>query len=118
MIDDSAFMRKVISDILTSDYRIEGTENMIRLSDETLVQGHRPSVDVLFYSIAELEGMNKIAVVLTGMGQDVTNGVKRLRETDQHAIILVESEETAIVYGMPKRRLKPVVLMISCQCIK
>ncbi|AXI11142.1 chemotaxis response regulator protein-glutamate methylesterase [Oceanobacillus zhaokaii] len=74
----------------------------IKLTDELLRNGHRPSVDVLFDSVANLTRINKIAVVLTGMGNDGTEGIKRLNEMDSQTIILSEAKETAIVYGMPK----------------
>lgn len=72
------------------------------LNKKDLVSGHRPSVDALFVSIARLE--NKIpvyGVVLTGMGSDGTNGCHALKR--EGAKIIVESEKTAIIYGMPKQ---------------
>ncbi|WP_027408704.1 chemotaxis response regulator protein-glutamate methylesterase [Anoxybacteroides tepidamans] len=63
--------------------------------------GHRPSVDVLFESVSALSGYSKIAVIMTGMGSDGTNGLKRLKEAGETKAI-AESEETAVVFGMPK----------------
>ncbi|RLL45335.1 chemotaxis response regulator protein-glutamate methylesterase [Oceanobacillus piezotolerans] len=79
-----------------------GTELKIHLTDKEPRNNHRPSVDVLFESIAEINKMNKIAVVLTGMGNDGSQGIKELKNKDNRASVIVESEETCIVYGMPK----------------
>lgn len=74
----------------------------IELTKEALHLGHRPSVDVLFQSIAELSNVQKIAVVLTGMGKDGASGVKRIKGCDESAIIIAESHESAIIDGMPR----------------
>ncbi|WP_342770177.1 chemotaxis response regulator protein-glutamate methylesterase [Oceanobacillus chungangensis] len=74
----------------------------IKLSKEALRNGHRPAVDELFDSVATLTSTNKIAVVLTGMGNDGSEGIKRLNEMDPQTIVLSEAKETAIVFGMPK----------------
>ena len=67
--------------------------------------GHRPSVNTLFESIAELTNVNKVAVILTGMGKDGAQGVKKMKENDSNTVVIVESEETAIINGMPKATL-------------
>ncbi|HLQ72482.1 MAG TPA: chemotaxis response regulator protein-glutamate methylesterase [Bacillota bacterium] len=82
--------------------RMVGRAYAIELTQETLVNGHRPSVDVLFRSLKTLSRVNKIAVILTGMGSDGANGVHALKQTDPQTIILAESKSSAIVYGMPK----------------
>lgn len=63
---------------------------------------HRPSVDVLFESMATIERINKVAVILTGMGKDGRNGIIKLKELDPSSIIIAESPETTVVDGMPK----------------
>jgi two-component system, chemotaxis family, protein-glutamate methylesterase/glutaminase len=63
--------------------------------------GHRPSVDVLFESASTLGRCHKVAVVMTGMGSDGTEGLKKLKETG-NVTAIAESHETCIVYGMPK----------------
>lgn len=78
-----------------------GRSLAISLSQDPLVRGHRPAADTLFQSIAQLKNINKIAVVLTGMGKDGSDGIKYLKEKDQETIILAEAESSAIVYGMP-----------------
>ena len=73
----------------------------VELTKEALHLGHRPSVDVLFQSIAELAHVQKIAVVLTGMGKDGANGVQQIKTFDKSALIIAESSESAIINGMP-----------------
>lgn len=64
------------------------------------VNGHRPSVDTLFYSVAETAGRQAIGVVLTGMGHDGAAGLLVMR---QHgALTLAQNEASSVVYGMPR----------------
>lgn len=65
------------------------------------IKGHRPSVDLLFDSIAALTSMRCIAIIMTGMGQDGMEGTKYLKSKLQ-TMTIAESEETCVVYGMPK----------------
>ncbi len=64
------------------------------------VNGHRPSVDVLFDSVAATAGAKSAGVILTGMGQDGAKGLLSMREAG--ALTLGQSEDTCVVYGMPK----------------
>lgn len=82
--------------------RQAGTSFAIELTQEAPLHSHRPSVDVLFHSMAQLQDVNKLAVVLTGMGNDGAEGIKKIREIDSQAIIIAEAEDTAVIYGMPK----------------
>ena len=79
-----------------------GTTLAIHLSKDVPIKGHRPAVNVLFDSIAKLKQMNKITAVLTGMGNDGTDGIVSIKNTDSKSIIIAENEATSIVYGMPK----------------
>ncbi|MEK4148362.1 chemotaxis response regulator protein-glutamate methylesterase [Robertmurraya sp. FSL W8-0741] len=63
--------------------------------------GHRPSVDVMFQSISTISGYTKIAVIMTGMGADGSQGLIELKNSGEVTAI-AESEATSIVYGMPK----------------
>jgi two-component system chemotaxis response regulator CheB len=63
--------------------------------------GHRPSVDVLFESISELTNVDKWAIILTGMGNDGTKGLKRMKEKGSVTSIM-EDESTCVVFGMPR----------------
>ncbi|MFZ3576626.1 protein-glutamate methylesterase/protein-glutamine glutaminase [Virgibacillus sp. DJP39] len=83
-----------------------GTSFAVELSKEAERSGHRPSVDVLFESLAEIPNVNKIAVLLTGMGNDGSKGLQRLKEKDSSTVVVAENEESSIVYGMPKAAIK------------
>jgi two-component system chemotaxis response regulator CheB len=70
------------------------------VSDDAPVNRHRPSVDALFDSVVTELGAHAHAVLLTGMGDDGAAGLLRLRNAG--AITIAESEESAVVFGMPK----------------
>lgn len=70
------------------------------LSDEPRVNGHRPSVDVLFESVAEEFGENSIAVLMTGMGEDGAHGLGMVKTAG--GLTIAQNEESCVVYGMPK----------------
>lgn len=78
-----------------------GSRYAVKLKKGDLVAGHRPSVDVLFNSVALCAGSNAIGVILTGMGNDGAAGMKRMR--DAGARTIAQDEATSIVYGMPLR---------------
>jgi two-component system chemotaxis response regulator CheB len=82
--------------------RKRGKKLVIDLSNESPLRGHRPSVDVLFQSIADINIRKKIAVILTGMGRDGAEGIKVLKTKDANSVVIAEAQETAIIYGMPK----------------
>jgi len=71
-----------------------------RLSVEPAVTPHRPAVDVMFRSAAEVYGERVLAVILTGMGTDGTEGAAWVKA--QGGRVVSESEETSVVYGMPR----------------
>lgn len=64
------------------------------------VSGHRPSVDVLFSSVARTAGKNAIGVIMTGMGADGAKGLKEMHE--KGALTIGQDEKTCVVYGMPR----------------
>lgn len=78
------------------------TSLAVELSSTPPELGHRPSVNVMLRSIATLKRLNKIAVILTGMGKDGTKGIKAIKEQSTSSFIIAESVETAIVGGMPQ----------------
>jgi len=71
-----------------------------RLKSGPAVHYQRPSVDVLFNSVAKHVGANAIGVLLTGMGADGAKGLLSLREAGAHTI--AQDKETCVVYGMPR----------------
>jgi two-component system chemotaxis response regulator CheB len=72
----------------------------VRLSQGEPVTGHRPSVTVLFESVAGAYGPAAVAVILTGMGSDGARGMRTLR--DAGAMTLAQDEASCVVFGMPK----------------
>jgi two-component system chemotaxis response regulator CheB len=74
--------------------------NVAILSEEAPVNGHRPSVDVLFHSIAEEFGPQAMAVLMTGMGEDGAVGLGEIRAAGGYTV--AQSQETCVVFGMPK----------------
>jgi two-component system chemotaxis response regulator CheB len=72
----------------------------VRLRDTDPVNGHRPSVDVLFYSVAATCGSRAVGLILTGMGKDGAKGLLAMREAG--ARTFGQDEASCVVYGMPK----------------
>jgi len=77
----------------------DGARYRCQLSDDAPVNHHRPSVDVMFHSVAQNVGRNAIGVILTGMGADGSRGLKAMRE--QGAATLAQDERSSVVWGMP-----------------
>jgi two-component system, chemotaxis family, protein-glutamate methylesterase/glutaminase len=74
--------------------------DVVVLSDEPRVNGHRPSVDVLFRSVAEEFGSRAVAVLMTGMGDDGAEGLGAVKRTG--GMTIAQSEDSCVVFGMPK----------------
>ncbi|BDU77830.1 protein-glutamate methylesterase/protein-glutamine glutaminase [Mesoterricola sediminis] len=81
-------------------YRQRGLAGVIELSMEPSASLHRPSVDVLFQSLAENCSRQVLAMILTGMGSDGARGMVSLKARGAHT--LAEAEESCVVYGMPR----------------
>jgi two-component system chemotaxis response regulator CheB len=77
----------------------DGARYRCRLSDAAPVNRHRPSVDVLFRSVAEQVGQNAVGVILTGMGADGARGLRLMR--DRGALTIAQDEKSSVVWGMP-----------------
>ena len=73
---------------------------VVRLNEDAPCNGHRPSVDVLFNSVAEIYGKNSLAVIMTGMGNDGAKGIARLCQ--MRAMTIGQDSNSSVVYGMPK----------------
>lgn len=80
--------------------RREGSQTRIALNTDAPVRNCRPSVDVLFHSVASVYGDRALAVVMTGMGDDGCDGVRALRA--KGARCLTQSRDTCVIYGMPR----------------
>ncbi|MEO6186747.1 MAG: CheB methylesterase domain-containing protein, partial [Steroidobacteraceae bacterium] len=76
-----------------------GARWICRLDDGSPVNRHKPSVDVLFRSVAQQAGFNAIGVLLTGMGKDGALGLKEMRDAGSPTI--AQDEATSVVWGMP-----------------
>ena len=81
-----------------------GAQYYVEVIDGPLVSRHRPSVDVLFRSVAKAAGQNAIGFIMTGMGDDGARGLKEMRETG--AMTYGQDEATCVVFGMPKEAIK------------
>ncbi|MBW2941861.1 protein-glutamate methylesterase/protein-glutamine glutaminase [Zhongshania aquimaris] len=79
--------------------RRDGARYYCVLSDHDPVNRHRPSVDVLFHSVAKYVGKNAVGVILTGMGKDGAEGMRAMHEAG--ASTLVQDEASSVVWGMP-----------------
>ncbi|CAA0091178.1 Chemotaxis response regulator protein-glutamate methylesterase [Zhongshania aliphaticivorans] len=79
--------------------RRDGARYYCVLSDHDPVNRHRPSVDVLFNSVAQYVGKNAVGVILTGMGKDGAAGLKAMREAGANTV--VQDEASSVVWGMP-----------------
>ena len=77
----------------------DGARYVCRLNDGPPVNRHRPSVDVMFRSVAQNVGSNALGVLLTGMGADGAEGMKEM--LDAGAFTVVQDEATSVVWGMP-----------------
>ena len=69
-----------------------------------LVNRHRPSVEVLFKSVAKYAGANAVGVIMTGMGADGAQGILEMKENGAYTI--AQDEATSVVFGMPKEAIK------------
>ncbi len=81
-----------------------GGEYKIKLKGGPRVHFQRPSVDVMFNSVASSAGKNAVGVILTGMGADGAKGLLRMKESG--ARTLAQDEKTCVVFGMPKEAIK------------
>jgi two-component system, chemotaxis family, protein-glutamate methylesterase/glutaminase len=81
-----------------------GAQYYVEVLDGPLVNRHRPSVDVLFRSVAKCAGSNALGVIMTGMGDDGAAGLLEMRNAGARTI--AQDEESCVVFGMPKEAVK------------
>lgn len=81
-----------------------GAQYQVEVTDGPLVNRHKPSVDVLFRSTAQVAGKNALGIIMTGMGDDGARGLKEMH--DVGAPTIAEDESTCVVFGMPKEAIK------------
>ena len=84
--------------------RRSGAQYYVDVVDGPLVSRHKPSVDVLFRSVAKSAGRNALGVIMTGMGDDGARGLKEMREAG--ATTCAQDEASCVVFGMPKEAIK------------
>lgn len=94
--------------VAPGNYHMElakGNKNyFVKLSQKEPVNNQRPSVDVLFKSVAKIAGDDSIGVILTGMGHDGAGGLLEMRKSG--AFTIAQDKETSVVFGMPKYAIK------------
>lgn len=81
-----------------------GAQYVVDVADGPLVNRHKPSVDVLFRSVAKFAGANALGIIMTGMGDDGARGLKEMH--DAGARTIAQDEASCVVFGMPKEAIK------------
>ena len=81
-----------------------GAQYVVEVTDGPLVNRHKPSVDVLFRSVAKFAGRNALGIIMTGMGDDGARGMKEMH--DAGATTIAQDEHSCVVFGMPKEAIK------------
>jgi len=81
-----------------------GAQYHVEVIDGPPVNRHRPSVDVLFRSVAKCAGRNALGIIMTGMGDDGARGLKEMH--DGGARTVAQDEASCVVFGMPKEAIK------------
>ncbi len=81
-----------------------GARYYVEIKDGPLVCHQRPSVDVLFHSVARYAGANAVGVIMTGMGRDGAKGLLEMRQSGARTI--AQDETSCVVFGMPKEAIR------------
>jgi len=81
-----------------------GAQYFVEVIDGPLVNRHRPSVDVMFRSVAKTAGANALGVIMTGMGDDGAAGLLEMRTAGARTV--AQDEQSCVVFGMPKEAIK------------
>ncbi len=98
--EDLEEIRPGVAYIAPDNFHMKVTERgKISLSDEPASNGHKPSGDILFESVAKTYGKAGVAAILTGMGKDGAIGMKAIKQSQ--GITIAQSEKSCVVFGMP-----------------
>ncbi len=100
---DGDIVQNGLALVAPGDYHMKlvkhGPNYVVKCFHAEKVSGHRPSVDVLFHSVAEVAKKNAVGIILTGMGRDGAQGLLHMRQ--QGAYTIGQSKDSCVVYGMP-----------------
>ena len=100
---DGDIIKKGLILVAPGDYHMKlakmGPNFIVKCYQAEKVSGHRPSVDVLFDSVAEVAKKNAVGIIMTGMGRDGAQGLLNMRKRGAYTI--GQSKESCVVYGMP-----------------
>ncbi|WP_100373186.1 protein-glutamate methylesterase/protein-glutamine glutaminase [Bacillus sp. FJAT-45037] len=110
---DGELLRNGVAYIAPGGFHMEakkvGQAYTVHLHQQEARRGHRPSIDVLFESLAVLNDIQTIAVIMTGMGSDGKAGLTKLKNHG-HCYSIAESEQTSVVFGMPKAAIEANII--------
>jgi len=84
--------------------RRSGAQYRVSVADGPPVNRHKPSVDVLFRSVANIAGRNALGIIMTGMGDDGANGLLAMRQAGAHTI--AQDRDSCVVFGMPREAIE------------
>jgi len=102
--EDNAILKRGCCYIAPGDFHMrviyDGSHFRLKLDKDSYVKGVRPSVDVLMSSVAKLDNIKVIGVIMTGMGSDGTKGVVEIKKVNGY--IIAQDKESSTVFGMPK----------------
>lgn len=119
--EDGDVVRKGLALIAPGDYHMklvkQGNNYIVKCFQSDKVSGHRPSVDVLFNSVADIAKKNAIGVIMTGMGRDGAQGLFNMRK--QGAYTIGQDKNSSVVYGMPMvaYNIGAVCIQVPCENI-
>ena len=91
-----------------------GTRYTVNCTPGEKVSGHRPSVDAMFHSMAEVVNCKMVGIIMTGMGQDGATGLLAMRKKGAYTI--GQDKESSVVYGMPGVAQNIGAVMIQASC--
>ncbi len=114
-------VRRGLALLATADYQMRivrsGTRYTVSCAQGEKVSGHRPSVDALFFSMAEQVRCKMVGIIMTGMGRDGADGLLQMRKAG--AFTIGQDKESCVVYGMPMvaQNIGAVQIQASCENI-